>query len=55
MDRMRAMDGRSNGLEGKLVGLDQKFTARIDDLKAKMDAEFRTVHSEIKRPDENID
>lgn len=60
---IRALDakftGRIDGLEGKLNGrfdlLGSKLTGRIDGLSSKMDAEFGTVHSEIKRLDQLIE
>jgi uncharacterized protein YicC (UPF0701 family) len=43
-----------NEIRGEMRALDAKFTARIEGLQAKMDAELRAIHSEINRLDDKV-
>ncbi len=42
-------------MNGEIRALDAKLSGKIDGMEAKMDGEFKTVHSEIRRLDEKID
>jgi len=57
--RIDGLDQKIDGLDQKLTSridsLDQKLTSRIDGFEGRMDAEFKTVHIEIRRLDDKID
>jgi chromosome segregation ATPase len=55
LPQLSELKGEIKVVNAKIDGLDQKLATRIDGLEGKMQSEFKTVHTEIKRLDDKID